>query len=141
MKRTLEIIFIFLISITPLFADQPLDFLGVFEAQAKSENPAFSRFSVNNGEQFFKTQHGGDWSCSSCHTINPSEIGKHVVTQKAIQPLAPIANSERFTDSAKVDKWFKRNCKDVVNRECTAQEKGDVLTYLLSLDKSLRPLP
>jgi hypothetical protein len=28
---------------------------------------------------------------------------------------------------------FARNCNDVVGRECTLQEKGDVLTWLLSL--------
>ena len=60
-------------------------------------------------------------------------MGKHIVTHKEIKPMAPAANSERFTNAWKVKKWFKRNCKDVVNRKCTAQEKGDVLTYLLSL--------
>jgi hypothetical protein len=34
-----------------------------------------------------------------------------------------------------VEKWFKRNCNDVAGRACTALEKGDVLTYLLSLKK------
>jgi cytochrome b len=27
-------------------------------------------------------------------------------------------------------KWFGRNCNTVLGRECTAQEKGDILTYL-----------
>ena len=35
----------------------------------------------------------------------------------------------------KVAKWFKRNCNDVLDRECTAQEKGDVLSYLLTVKK------
>jgi hypothetical protein len=47
--------------------------------------------------------------------------------------LAPHFNKERLTDSAKVDKWFKRNCKDVLSRECTAIEKVDVLAYLVGL--------
>ena len=55
------------------------------------------------------------------------------MTGKIIQPMAPAANPMRFTDVAKTQKWFKRNCKDVVGRECTAQEKGDVLTWLISL--------
>ena len=50
-----------------------------------------------------------------------------------IEPLAPAFNAERFTDQAKVDKWLRRNCKDVFSRECTAPEKADVLAYLLSL--------
>jgi len=32
-----------------------------------------------------------------------------------------------------VAKWFRRNCKTVLGRECTAQEKGDILTYLSSI--------
>jgi hypothetical protein len=30
----------------------------------------------------------------------------------------------RYTDPAKVEKWFKRNCTEVLGRVCTAQEKG-----------------
>jgi Domain of unknown function (DUF1924) len=136
-KITMKRIFIALL-ISPVFAlpawaEQPQDFLTTFAAMAKEENAAFSGFDASRGEQFFKSKHGGDWSCSTCHTDNPTAAGKHVVTQKIIKPMAPSANSERFTNAAKVEKWFKRNCKDVVKRECTAQEKGDVLTYLLSL--------
>ena len=50
-----------------------------------------------------------------------------------IRALAPAANAQRFTDAAKVEKWFKRNCNEVLERACTAQEKGDVLAYLMSL--------
>jgi hypothetical protein len=120
--------------IIPAFAwaHHPQDFLAEFAAQAKKDDAAFSGFDASRGEQFFKSRHGGDWSCSSCHTDNPTATGKHVVTKKAIKPFAPSANPERFTNPAKVEKWFKRNCKDVVKRECTAQEKGDLLTYLMS---------
>jgi hypothetical protein len=45
--------------------------------------------------------------------------------------MAPAVNGVRFTRTGKVEKWFKRNCNDVLGRTCTAQEKGDVLTYLL----------
>jgi hypothetical protein len=117
----------------PAWAEQPQDFLTRFAAQAKTDNAAFSGFDASHGEQFFKSRHDGDWSCSSCHTDNSAEPGKHSVTKKDIKPLAPFTNPERFTNAEKVEKWFKRNCKDVLKRECTAQEKGDVLTYLLSL--------
>jgi hypothetical protein len=50
-----------------------------------------------------------------------------------IEPMATIANPQRFTDSAKVEKWFGRNCKDVLERVCTAQEKGDYILYLISV--------
>ena len=120
----------------PALAEQPQDFLVTFSAEAKQADPAFSGFDAGRGEQFFKSRHGSDWSCSSCHTENPRAEGRHVVTKKQIKPLAPSANPERFTNAWKVKKWFKRNCKDIVGRQCSAQEKGDVLTYLLSLGSS-----
>jgi len=85
------------------------------------------------GQDFFTRRHGGEWSCSSCHGQPPSTDGRHASTGKKIAPLAPAFHAERFTDTAKVDKWFKRNCKDVVSRECTAIEKADVLAYLIGL--------
>jgi len=99
----------------------------------RQAEPGIKEFSAARGEQFFKSTHGGDWSCSSCHTQNPANPGKHAKTERIIKPLAPSANTARFTDSAKVEKWFKRNCNDVLSRACTAQEKGDVLTYLLTV--------
>ncbi len=52
---------------------------------------------------------------------------------KDIEPMAASVNPKRYADRAEVEKWFKRNCNDVVGRECTLAEKGDVLTYLLGL--------
>ena len=49
------------------------------------------------------------------------------------EPIDPMSAPGRFTDPAKVEKWFKRNCSDVLGRECTALEKGDSLAYLLGL--------
>lgn len=69
-------------------------------------------------------------ACTSCHTDQPTQAGRHIVTDKAIKPLAPAANAERFSDAAKVEKWFGRNCKEVVGRECTAAEKADFIAYL-----------
>jgi mono/diheme cytochrome c family protein len=111
----------------------PADFLKEFDAAARAESANFKGFSAERGAQFFKSKHGAEWSCSSCHTDNPAAPGKHAKTDKPIKPMAPAANPERFTDSAKVAKWFKRNCGDVLDRPCTAQEKGDFLSYLLSV--------
>jgi hypothetical protein len=72
-------------------------------------------------------------SCGTCHGSDLSTSGKHRTTNKIIEPMAPSANPERFTDVKKIEKWFKRNCNDTWGRECTAQEKGDILKYLLSL--------
>jgi len=32
-----------------------------------------------------------------------------------------------------VEKWFKRNCNDVLGRACSAQEKADFTAYMISL--------
>ena len=85
------------------------------------------------GQTFFNTKHGGEWSCASCHGTPPTTQGKHANTGKLIAPLAPAFNPKAFTDTAKVDKWFKRNCNDVLSRACSANEKADVLAYLNSL--------
>ncbi len=87
------------------------------------------------GQQFFTVRHGRDWSGSACHGSPPTQPGRHAATGKTIGALAPAFTAERFTDPAKVEKWFRRNCNDVVGRECTAGEKADVLAWLLSLGK------
>ena len=69
-------------------------------------------------------------SCTSCHTKDLTAAGKHIKTNKVIKPMAPSSNAERFTDSKKVEKWFKRNCKWTIGRECTAQEKSNFLVYI-----------
>jgi cytochrome c peroxidase len=89
--------------------------------------------SAKRGQQFFTDKHGGDWSCASCHGSSAAQDGKHASTGKVIRPLAPAFNPERFTDSAKVEKWFKRNCKDVLSRECSVAEKADVMAWLISV--------
>ena len=85
------------------------------------------------GQAFFDSRHGREWSCASCHGLPPTGSGKHAGTGKTIDPLAPAFNPQAFTDAARVDKWFRRNCKDVLARECGAAEKADVLAYLASL--------
>jgi mono/diheme cytochrome c family protein len=103
-----------------------------YRAAAKQENPAFVDFSAARGEAFYKAK-TADMSCASCHGDAPKAHGKHATTGKDILPMAPVANAERFTDAAKVEKWFKRNCSDVLKRACTANEKGDFIAYLLSV--------
>jgi len=85
------------------------------------------------GQQLFTTRHGREWSCASCHGAVPTQAGKHASTGKSIAPLAPAFNPERFTDPAKTEKWFRRNCTDVLGRECSAAEKAHVLSWLLTL--------
>jgi mono/diheme cytochrome c family protein len=111
------------------WAGTPQEQLSALSAQAgRSPNPA-------QGQQFFNAKHGRDWSCASCHNAQPTGDGKHANTGKTISALAPAFNPERFTDPAKSEKWFRRNCNDVLARECTAAEKADVLAWLISLKR------
>jgi hypothetical protein len=85
------------------------------------------------GQQLFTTTHGREWSCLSCHGAVPTQAGKHASTGKPIDALAPAFNAQRFTDPAKTEKWFRRNCNDTLGRECSAGEKADMLSWLLML--------
>lgn len=116
-------------------AATPAEIQKDLDAAARASAPGFNGFSAKRGQQFFSSAHANDWSCASCHTTSPMATGKHAKTGKEIAPLAPAANPQRFSDAAKVEKWFNRNCNDVLGRICTAQEKGDVLAYLMSLAK------
>lgn len=97
---------------------------------------AVAKGNAASGKAFFHGTHGGGKadtpSCTTCHTSNLSAQGK-TRAGKAIEPMAASASPKRYTDRAEVEKWFKRNCSDVLGRECSAQEKSDVLAYLLSL--------
>lgn len=110
-------------------AATPAEMLAAYTAQAGGPP------SAERGKKLFTTNFGKELglACSSCHTANPLKPGKDEVTEKPIAPLAPAANAARFTDKAKVDLKFKMNCRDVVGRECTAAEKADVMSWLLSL--------
>ena len=68
--------------------------------------------------------------CSTCHTEDLRRPGKQAVTGKVIEPLAPSANPKRLTDPEHIEKWFLRNCKWTLGRECTPQEKGDFLAMI-----------
>jgi hypothetical protein len=117
--------------------------LGAAAARAADTSPAqqLQRFAAEagapgqaeRGRIFFTSRQGGEWSCASCHGNPPVAQGKHASTGKLIKPLAPAFNPQAFTDTARVDKWFRRNCNDVAKRECTAGEKADVLAWLVSL--------
>lgn len=132
-------LFLFLTASLPLtpiaMAETPGEFLNRYEAEARQAEPAYAAYAASprRGEQFFRQVGVKDWSCSTCHTDNPAGPGKHATTAKAIDPLAPAANTARFTRAEKVEKWFKRNCNDVLGRACSPREKSDVLAYLVAV--------
>lgn len=98
------------------------------------QDPTFKGFDAKRGEVIFTSKHlgkrGKEISCMSCHGADLSQKGENVFTGKVIEPLSPTTNSERLSSVKSVKKWLRRNFNDVYNREGTAQEKGDVLTYI-----------
>lgn len=106
--------------------------LARYEAQARAESPDFTGFSAERGSAFYRATHdagGKPTSCATCHGAEPTKPGRTPVG-KRLEPFAPSATPERFTDEANVEKWFGRNCKQVLGRVCTAREKGDLITWL-----------
>lgn len=116
-------------------AEVPADYLRSLDAAARAAAPGFAGFSAARGGAWFADRRGADWSCATCHTADPLAAGRHATTGRSIAPLAPATNPERLTDPAKIEKWFKRNCNDVLGRACTPAEKGDVIAYLTSLKR------
>lgn len=127
MNRSIIALATSLVAVSAAWSATPAQQLLGYTAQAGA--PAVP----TRGQQFFTARHGREWSCASCHGAVPTLVARHASTGKAIGPLAPAFNPERFTDPAKTEKWFRRNCNDVVGRECTAAEKADVLSWLLTL--------
>jgi hypothetical protein len=90
-----------------------------------------THIDIQNGQRLF-TSKLGDRSCTSCHTNDLTAMGKHQKTGKPIKPMALSVNPKRFQDDKKIEKWFMRNCKWTFKRECTVQEKADILSWLAS---------
>ncbi|MDD2266681.1 DUF1924 domain-containing protein [Sulfuricurvum sp.] len=112
-----------------------VQYMKELETAAKTENRSFSGFDAARGKEIFTSSHTGKqgkpMACTSCHTINLANPGKNALTGKVIDPLSPSANPQRLTSTKEVTKWLRRNFMDVYAREGTAQEKGDVLTYIM----------
>lgn len=136
----------------------PASFLAQYAAQARAEDPSFAGFSAARGLAFYSQTHDvaemGNVSCASCHQVDPRKSSEahrdqipcracHVVfssqpeahrpTRRELRALAPSANPERFSNEWRTEYWFSYNCKLLLGRECTAQEKGDLITWLLTI--------
>ncbi|HPH08937.1 MAG TPA: DUF1924 domain-containing protein [Methylotenera sp.] len=102
---------------------------------AQTVNPEFVP-SVSEGKTFynrkFTLKDGKQAACASCHTSNPADAGKHIVTGKAIAPLAPAVNKKRFRSLDKVEDKFTEHCNDILGADCTAGEKANYIVYLLT---------
>jgi hypothetical protein len=140
-------------------AESPEALLGRYHAQAQDEVPGFRGFSVEQGRDFYFRKYPmpvlGEVGCVSCHLEDPRRSvlrhrtkipcrSCHVIDdaehpdplhakKREIEPFAPVANPRRFSDPDLVEKWFRLNCNYLLKRPCTAEEKGNLLAWLLSL--------
>lgn len=135
--KALPTYFLLAVAVMPgiTLAETPQQILQAHTAEATRQTSGFAP-SAQRGKEFFAKKFNVSEkmpACSTCHTDNPAQSGKHAITGKNIKPLAPQTNSERFTDATKVEKWFRRNCKEVVGRECNAAEKADFIQFLLEV--------
>lgn len=123
---------LFIVGAGAVYAETSSSLIASYTAEAAHATPGFVP-SAERGQGLFTRKWGVSQtmpSCATCHSDQPTAEGKHVVTSKRIAPLAPAANPERFTSSAKVEKWFRRNCQEVVGRECSAAEKADFIQFV-----------
>ncbi|CAG0995461.1 Cytochrome c'' [Methylophilaceae bacterium] len=107
-----------------------------YEVFAKHINPAYKGLSAEDGHAFYSREilvRSHNISCASCHTGNPGNKGRHIVTDKPIRPLAPARNAKRFASVDKVEKNFDKHCLDIIGRQCSAEEKGNFIAYLLTI--------
>lgn len=110
----------------------------VSELETSYQNQGAGPFSAAAGEALWSKTYvdaktGKERSCTTCHSADQTKPGRHERTGKVIEAMAPSVNPQRLTDVGKIEKWFVRNCKWTLDRECTAQEKGDVLAFLKNL--------
>lgn len=92
--------------------------------------------SIEEGKRLFfleRTNSAGQkMSCTLCHTNDPKSSGR-TRANKVIEPMAPVVNPSRFADAAKTEKWFLRNCNDVLERACSSQEKESFILFMKSI--------
>jgi Domain of unknown function (DUF1924) len=145
----------------PLLADTPEQILDRYDEMAKQEDAAFAGFSLEHGHELYLQKRVlpvvGAINCASCHMADPREEiiahkskvlcrqchvindSEHPHPQDAklrkIPPLAPSANPKRLTSFGHVEEFLKPNCEMVIGRECTIQEKGDIIAWLISLKR------
>ena len=159
MKRFAVIAALFLWS-GALLADTPEQILERYAELALQEDPAFAGFSTEHGHELYFQKRVlpvvGAINCASCHMADPREeiIAHrskvlcrqcHVINDsehphpkdaklRKIAPLAPSANPRRLTNFDHVEAFLKPNCEMVFGRVCTAKEKGDVLSWIISIE-------
>ncbi len=127
--KTYLSIFLLLISVTAQASPASEQALSSYRSQGAGP------FSAEAGKHIWlstsqNTKSGTDRSCTNCHGSDLTLSGKHNRTGKLIKPMSPAVAPQRLSDTEKIEKWFKRNCKWTFGRECTPQEKGDLILFI-----------
>ena len=131
MNRTL--ILPLLLATANSWADTPLRSLVYYSAEAKRDQPDFVADS-ERGRSFVARSWGesrSPSSCASCHADQPNKTGRHALTGEPVAALSPTITPQRFSNPAKVEKRFKRDCNEVLGRMCTAAEKADFIKFAM----------
>lgn len=113
-------------------AETPAGLLERYAAAARAQDASFVGFDQARGRQLYFEEHersGKRSACASCHGQDPAQGGRSPAG-KRIEALDPAVTPSRFTDAAFAEKWFDRNCKQVLGRPCTPLEKGDFITWV-----------
>jgi cytochrome c553 len=116
----------------PVYATSAVD-----QLLAEYRKQGAANFTAEAGQKLFFQEFrdkdsGQVRKCTSCHTEDLRNPGKHAKTGKSIDPLAPSTNPQSLTDLKEINKWLKRNCEWTLGRECTPQEKGEALVFIQS---------
>ncbi len=129
MKTKILIPVIFLLGSNMVMADALNDMLNEYKQNGVSNmNEQAGKILWN--KKFKDKKTGQMRSCNTCHGSDLKKPGKHAKTGKSIDPMAPSVNKKSLTEVKNIKKWFKRNCKWTLGRECTVEEQANILTYI-----------
>ena len=119
----------------PALASTLQNSLESYASEAMAQDNNFKAFSVERGQVLFSSRPAAGKpdtpSCTTCHSPDPKAIGQ-TRAGKEIAPMALSKTPDRYADTKKIEKWFRRNCKSVLGRVCTPLEKGDFLSFMKS---------
>ena len=118
-----------LLCMTSLLLAAPAHADAVADSLAQWQPQATRAFSATRGQQLWLQDHQ-ERSCSTCHGTDARQQGRHQNTGKTIAAMAPSVNPKRLTATSQIEKWLGRNCRWTLGRECSAQEKGDLILWL-----------
>lgn len=120
--RPLSIALLAGLAIFPAFAGPREAYMAGYAVQAGAA------FDADRGKALFLGRHAGG-GCTDCHDPDPAKPGRDPGGHR-IAPMALSAQRWRYSEWEKMEMWFDRDCRAVLQRPCTALEKGDFVTFM-----------